>query len=261
MRVLLVSGPSADLHTLLPAMELLDHSVQRAGLDAPSLDEHPAVDLVLLDATRNFGEAATACRRLSGSTAGVPVLVVIADGALAALKLDWGFTDWVVSSANPAEVETRMRLAVQRTGAGERRTEASIGGLSIDEDSYIVRLRGRPLDLTYREFELLKFLAANPRRVFTRGQLLQEVWGYDYFGGTRTVDVHIRRLRAKLGAEYEQLIGTVRGVGYKLDPLGLGQSGRPDEADLAATPPPEGQQADAAAHTEPSGRRGNQPHA
>jgi DNA-binding response OmpR family regulator len=83
-------------------------------------------------------------------------------------------------------------------------------------------LRGKPLDLTFREFELLKYLANNPRRVFTRSQLLQEVWGYDYYGGTRTVDVHIRRLRAKLGTEHEQLIGTIRGVGYKLDPAGTG---------------------------------------
>ena len=74
---------------------------------------------------------------------------------------------------------------------------------------------GGALDLTYKEFELLKFLAQHPGRVFTRAQLLQEVWGYDYFGGTRTVDVHVRRLRAKLGAEHEQLIGTVRNVGYK----------------------------------------------
>ena len=73
----------------------------------------------------------------------------------------------------------------------------------------------RPLDLTYKEFELLKFLAQHPGRVFTRDQLLREVWGYDYFGGTRTVDVHVRRLRAKLGSEYESMIGTVRQVGYK----------------------------------------------
>jgi DNA-binding winged helix-turn-helix (wHTH) protein len=76
-------------------------------------------------------------------------------------------------------------------------------------------LRGRPLDLTYKEFELLKYLAQNAGRVFTRAQLLQEVWGYDFFGGTRTVDVHVRRLRAKLGSEHESLIGTVRNVGYK----------------------------------------------
>jgi DNA-binding response OmpR family regulator len=85
----------------------------------------------------------------------------------------------------------------------------------IDEASYTAKLNGRALDLTYKEFELFKFLAQHPGRVFTREQLLQEVWGYDYFGGTRTVDVHVRRLRAKLGPEHEALIGTVRNVGYR----------------------------------------------
>jgi len=89
------------------------------------------------------------------------------------------------------------------------------GELTIDEATYSARLRGRSLDLTFKEFELLKYLAQHPGRVFTRAQLLQEVWGYDYFGGTRTVDVHVRRLRAKLGTEHEALIGTVRNVGYK----------------------------------------------
>jgi DNA-binding winged helix-turn-helix (wHTH) protein len=87
--------------------------------------------------------------------------------------------------------------------------------LVIDEGTYTARLRGRPLDLTYKEFELLKYLAQHAGRVFTRAQLLHEVWGYDFFGGTRTVDVHVRRLRAKLGPEHEALIGTVRNVGYK----------------------------------------------
>ncbi len=92
-------------------------------------------------------------------------------------------------------------------------------GLSIDEQSYTAKISGRTLDLTFKEFELLRYLNENPNRVFTREQLLSEVWGYDYFGGTRTVDVHVRRLRAKLG-EYESLIGTVRNVGYRLDPQG-----------------------------------------
>ncbi|NBV66574.1 MAG: winged helix family transcriptional regulator, partial [Actinobacteria bacterium] len=81
--------------------------------------------------------------------------------------------------------------------------------------SYTARIKGRALDLTFKEFELLKFLAQHPGRVFTRAQLLQEIWGYDYFGGTRTVDVHIRRLRSKLGPEHEAIIGTVRNVGYR----------------------------------------------
>jgi DNA-binding response OmpR family regulator len=93
-------------------------------------------------------------------------------------------------------------------------------------------LRGRPLDLTYKEFELLKYLAQHAGRVFTRAQLLQEVWGYDFFGGTRTVDVHVRRLRAKLGTEHEQLIGTVRNVGYKFV-----RPGRPTTAGMAAILP------------------------
>src|SRR6185437_15058021 len=89
------------------------------------------------------------------------------------------------------------------------------GELTIDPDTYAARLKGRPLDLTYKEFELVKFLAQHPGRVFTRQQLVDEVWGMDYFGGTRTVDVHVRRLRAKLGPEHEHLIGTVRNVGYR----------------------------------------------
>ena len=93
--------------------------------------------------------------------------------------------------------------------------EIKAGELSIDESTYSAKLRGRTLDLTFKEFELLKFLAQHPGRVFSRDQLLSQVWGYDYFGGTRTVDVHVRRLRAKLGPENENLIGTVRNVGYR----------------------------------------------
>jgi DNA-binding response OmpR family regulator len=87
--------------------------------------------------------------------------------------------------------------------------------VEVDEVTYTARLGKRTLDLTFKEFELLKHLAQHPGRVFTRQQLLAEVWGYDYYGGTRTVDVHVRRLRAKLGAENETLIGTVRNVGYR----------------------------------------------
>ena len=89
------------------------------------------------------------------------------------------------------------------------------GEVVVDEATYTAKLGRRTLDLTFQEFELLKYLVQHPGRVFTREQLLQEVWGYDYFGGTRTVDVHVRRLRAKLGPENETLIGTVRNVGYR----------------------------------------------
>ena len=133
----------------------------------------------------------------------------------------------VVASASPAEVEGRLRLVSERgnapiTGASttddsERTEDGQIrsGDLVVDTNGYTASLHGRPIDLAYKEFELLKYLVQHPGRVFTRAQLLQEVWGYDYYGGTRTVDVHIRRLRAKLGGEYEHLIGTVRNVGYR----------------------------------------------
>jgi DNA-binding response OmpR family regulator len=107
------------------------------------------------------------------------------------------------------------RLTAARNAADPDAHVIRSGEVVVDEATYTAKIGGRPLDLTFKEFELLKYLAQHPGRVFTRQQLLQEVWGYDYFGGTRTVDVHVRRLRAKLGPENEMLIGTVRNVGYR----------------------------------------------
>ena len=115
-------------------------------------------------------------------------------------------------------VDARLRLAIGKIAVDSPAADPGVvraGALTIDEGTYTCRLKGKALDLTFKEFELLKYLAQHPGRVFTRAQLLQEVWGYDYYGGTRTVDVHVRRLRAKLGPEHEALIGTVRHVGYK----------------------------------------------
>ncbi|MGH8823409.1 MAG: winged helix-turn-helix domain-containing protein, partial [Jiangellaceae bacterium] len=152
----------------------------------------------------------------------VPLMAVVTEGGLAAVTADWGVDDVLLDTAGPAEVEARLRLALGRLAASNAAEdvpdEIRSGDLVVDEATYTARVSGRPLDLTYKEFELLKFIAQHPGRVFTRAQLLQEVWGYDYFGGTRTVDVHVRRLRAKLGAEHEALIGTVRNVGYRFVP-------------------------------------------
>ena len=125
-----------------------------------------------------------------------------------------------LDTAGPAEVEARIRIAIGRMQADQFANDPAMreirtGEIVIDENSYTAKIKGRALDLTFKEFELVKFLAQHPGRVFTRAQLLQEIWGYDYFGGTRTVDVHIRRLRSKLGPEYEAIIGTVRNVGYR----------------------------------------------
>ncbi len=221
MHLLVLSDSPGAGKSLLPALEFLDHTLASGPLAPETLAVATDVDVVVIDATGDLGAASQACRAAAATDSERPVLVVVGDGGLAALKTTWGFDDWLLPLAQPAEVETRLRLVAERAQQRRRRGEAaSIGELDVDTDSYVVRLRGCPLDLTFREFELLRFLVTNPGRVFTRGQLLQEVWGYDYYGGTRTVDVHIRRLRAKLGAEHEPLIATVRGVGYKLDPHG-----------------------------------------
>jgi DNA-binding response OmpR family regulator len=146
----------------------------------------------------------------------VPVVAVLTEGGLVAVSSEWAIDDILLSGAGPAEIDARLRLvrARQSTNTQPGSGALVVGELVIDELTYTARLKGRSLELTYKEFELLKYLAQHAGRVFTRAQLLQEIWGYDFFGGARTVDVHVRRLRAKLGPEHEPLIGTVRNVGY-----------------------------------------------
>ena len=204
---------------VLPALEYLAHPVTTLPLEPASLPAAAAKELVVVDATRDLSRAQSLCRSLRGNAEHLAILVVMPEVGLAGLQRDWGASDFVLPDAGPAEVEARLRLLLtQRPAAADPDAAIRVGDLVVDPVSYQVRLRGRPLDLTYKEFELLRFLAARPGRVSTRAQLLQEVWGYDFFGGTRTVDVHVRRLRAKLGPEHESMIATVRGVGYKLLP-------------------------------------------
>ena len=208
-------SPSAEV---LPALALLGHSVRVAPLEVSALLSSPQHDAVLVDARRDLAGARSVTRLLRTTGVTAPLFVVLTEGGLAALTSEWGVDDVLLDSAGPAEVEARLRLALGRKQDTAPAADPGVvraGELTIDEGTYTCRLRGRVLDLTFKEFELLKHLAQHPGRVYTRAQLLQEVWGYDYFGGTRTVDVHVRRLRAKLGTEHEQLIGTVRHVGYK----------------------------------------------
>jgi len=213
--LLLSSGAAAD--AVLPALDLLPHSVRTAPRDVGALLTGPSPGAVLVDARHDLGEARATCRVLHATGLDVPLIAIVVEAGLIAVSADWGIDDVILAAAGPAEVEARLRLAAGRrippSGGGDGLIRAA--ELTIDPNTYAARLKGRPLDLTYKEFELLKFLAQHPGRVFTRDQLLREVWGYDYFGGTRTVDVHVRRLRAKLGSEYESMIGTVRQVGYK----------------------------------------------
>ena len=217
-RLLLLTHALQPSSEVLPALGLLSHSVKTAPAEGAALLDVPPVDALLIDARRDLPKARSLCRLIRTTGVAVPVLAIVTEGGLTAVTAEWGVDDVLLDTAGPAEVEARLRLAGERiTAYADEHVDPVIrnGDIIIDEVTYTAKLRGRVLDLTYKEFELLKFLAQHPGRVFTRGQLLQEVWGYDYFGGTRTVDVHVRRLRAKLGGEHEQLIGTVRNVGYR----------------------------------------------
>ncbi len=219
MSTLLVLSDSPQAGTdVLPALGLLLHTVRCAPAELPPVLDGPPADTLLVDGRRELVRARTLCRLLRAAVIGAPVVLVVTEGGLAAVTAEWGVDDVVLETAGPAEVEARLRLAAGRLAEslpGEHSTEIRSGDLVIDDSSYTARIRSRPMDLTYKEFELLKFLAQHPTRVFTRAHLLQEVWGFDFFGGTRTVDVHVRRLRAKLGPEHDHLIGTVRNVGYR----------------------------------------------
>lgn len=215
--LLLLTNALQPSSQVLPALELLLHNVRVAPAEGPALVDAPNADVILIDGRKDLPQVRSLCQLLRSTGPGCPLVLIVTEGGLAAITADWGVDDVVLDTAGPAEVEARLRLAIgrQQLTADESPMEIRNGDLSVDEATYSARLKGRALDLTFKEFELLKYLAQHPGRVFTRAQLLQEVWGYDYFGGTRTVDVHVRRLRAKLGPEHESLIGTVRNVGYR----------------------------------------------
>jgi DNA-binding response OmpR family regulator len=220
--LLLLTNALQPASEVLPALGLLLHQVKVAPAEASALLEAPTNDAILVDGRRELAPARGLTRLIRTTGVDVPLILITTEGGLAAVTADWGIDDVILDTAGPAEVEARLRLTTGRLDASpdDDALDAPIrrGDLMIDETTYTAKVSGRSLDLTFKEFELLKYLAQHPGRVFTRAQLLQEVWGYDYYGGTRTVDVHVRRLRAKLGPEHEALVGTVRNVGYRFVP-------------------------------------------
>jgi DNA-binding response OmpR family regulator len=209
--LMLTAGATGRPGQPLAALDLLDHAV-RTG---PGLDPAAYPDAVLVDARLHPFRARETCRRLRAADLRVPLIVVVTESGLPAITADWGLDDVVLASAGPAEMEARLRMAAGRTAADAADASIDAGRLHIDPRAFSASVGGRRLDLTFKEFELLRFLALHPEHVFTRERLLREVWGFDYLGGYRTVDMHVRRLRAKLGRD-EWMIATVRQVGYKL---------------------------------------------
>jgi DNA-binding response OmpR family regulator len=212
--LVLTNAPISE--QVLPALELLSHRVRQIPAEPAQLVSAPEYDIVIVDGRQDLVGAKSLCRLLRATGQDAPLLLVVTEGGMSALSGDWGIDDVLLSTAGPAEADARVRLALARRDEVAAPTRVQASGVTIDEQSYSAKLHGKPLDLTYKEFQLLHFLATHPSRVFTREQLLSEVWGYDYFGGTRTVDVHVRRLRAKLG-DADQIIGTVRNVGYRFN--------------------------------------------
>lgn len=169
------------------------------------------------------------CRSLRKRDVPVPLIVLVNGSQLSDLDMRHDlFDDFCLTPFHPSELEARVKHLVRRQGVAEARPEVvEHNGLVLNLETYQASIAGRPLDLTYMEYELLKFLAQHPGKVFTREMLLSRVWGYEYYGGARTVDVHIRRLRAKLGEEHASLIQTVRSVGYRFGQSRWASAGTP----------------------------------
>jgi DNA-binding response OmpR family regulator len=201
-------------HEVLPTLLSLEADLKVESPTAEVIAALPDLspDLLLIDAVEEPERARELLQILAAAGGPVATIAVLARGQLA------GWEELVDEFVFPevSEPELRLRLAMlwQRRGdTGD--SVVRLGPVAINVETYQVTTGGRVLDLTFKEFELLRFLAEHPGRVFSRAKLLQEVWGYDFYGGTRTVDVHVRRLRSKLGPEREHLIETVRGVGYR----------------------------------------------
>jgi DNA-binding response OmpR family regulator len=200
----------------LPALLEVAPDLKLERLSIASLDHVLELEpeALLVDAVENPPQAWSVLTDLAGRAARVPVAVIAERDQLERYPWHEVADELVYPGAPAAELRVRLAMLRRRAGAGDG-TVIRLGALALDTETYRVTVAGRPLDLTFKEFELLRFLAQRPGRVSTRPALLREVWGYDFYGGTRTVDVHVRRLRAKLGPEHEHLIETVRSVGYR----------------------------------------------
>lgn len=186
------------------------------SLDDPTLSEDPPA-AILVEAIDQFDAGKASLSRIRGVPvlADVPCLAAVTVGQAQRLDGNDGFDDFILVPYIPAELYMRVRRAEWRRSEFAGKERIKIGSMCIDLAGHEVTLDGRPVDLTHQEFALLKFLSQNRGRVFSREQLLNRVWGVNYYGGSRTVDIHVRRLRMKLGVMAEP-IETVRGVGYKM---------------------------------------------
>lgn len=180
------------------------------------LSEHETCDLVVYEATNDSQQSIAAIEQLLvDDGAGTSVLVIVREDMLSGFRLPVQLnSDFVVDGASADECSLRIRQLLWPGNESSTNDFISIDGMTINLATYQVTVSGEPVDFTYLEYALLAFLVTHPGRTYSRDALLRRVWGFDYFGGSRTVDVHVRRVRAKLGPELAQRLETVRGVGY-----------------------------------------------
>jgi len=175
------------------------------------------IDVIVVDLERCATDSAKLCHAVKRERAfkELPLVLLVTEAQLGRIDLAWGLEDYLTLPVSATRLVERLKFLLWKLNKVELKNGFSVGSLVMNFERYEVHVKGEPVDLTYKEFELLKFLAMHPGKVFTREVLLDRVWGYDFYGGTRTVDVHIRRLRSKIEAGGETYIETVRNVGYK----------------------------------------------
>ncbi len=216
MNSILLIDATEELRPLAAALEEAGFAVAHATLDGAAeaaRETRPAATLVALAARAD--SIALRNARASDALKDVPAIALIRAELLPAFDVQAGFDDFLVYPALGEEAVARVRRAIWARSGVESDNTLRAGDLLLDLANYKVSLTGRPVDLTYKEYELLRFLAMNREKVFTREALLNRVWGYDFYGGARTVDVHIRRLRSKIEDAHHTFIETVRNVGYR----------------------------------------------
>jgi DNA-binding response OmpR family regulator len=203
---------AGDFESVLPTLSSFAQTMRRAPL-TDYVDGHDGADVAIVDARTDLAAARRACHRLTANAPAVAVLAVVAPADFVTADVDWNFDDVMLPGAGADELQARLRLAIKRRRSVLDGT-LKFGDLVLHPASFTGSLGGKDLGLTLTEFKLLNFLVQHAGRAFSRTRLMHEVWGYDCNGRVRTVDVHVRRLRAKLGTEYESMVDTVRGVGY-----------------------------------------------
>ena len=202
-----------DFESVLPTLNSFAHTMRRAPL-ADHVDGHSDnADVAIIDARTDIAAARGVCRRLTCNAPATAVLAVVTPADFVTVEVDWNFDDVMLPAAGADELQARLRLAIKRRRSSVDGT-LKFGDLALHPASFTGSLAGKDLGLTLTEFKLLNFLVQHAGQAFSRTRLLHEVWGHDSSGRVRTVDVHVRRLRAKLGIEYESMVDTVRGVGY-----------------------------------------------